>query len=224
MALRSYLYAPGNRPDLLAKVARCGADAVILDLEDAVPAAEKAAACATVNAFLRAGPAVPAFVRINAGAAGLEDIGRLEMDGLFGVVVAKAEGAELIEAIGAALTGRERAAGREAGTVIIQPLIELVAGLYGLDEIAGASRRIRRVGFGAGDFVRDIGAQPTPGRTETLYARMRLVARCRFLGSSRRWGMCFRGSATSRGCGWRARRTGRWGSSRAPASIRRRSR
>ncbi len=181
MRLRSYLYAPGNRPDLLAKVACRGADAVILDLEDAVPAAEKARACEIVSAFLLAGPAVPAFVRINSGAAGLDDIARLDVRGLFGVVAAKTEGGGLVADIDKALAERERSAGRETGSVIIQPLIESVAGLFGLDEIAGASPRIRRVGFGAGDFVHDIGVPPSEARTETLYARMHLVARCRFL-------------------------------------------
>ena len=181
MPIRSYLYAPGNRPDLLAKVAGRGADAIILELEDAVPAAEKARACEIASEFLAAGPPVPAFVRINGGIAGPDDIARLDVRGLFGVLVPKAEGAGLIQAIDRALAERERIAGRETGGVMIQPLIETVAGLYGLDAIAGASPRIRRVGFGAGDFVRDLRAQPTEARTETLYARMRLVARCRFL-------------------------------------------
>ena len=181
MSIRSYLYAPGNRPDLMAKVARTGAHAIILDLEDAVPAAEKVGACATVSAFLQAGPSVPAFVRLNAGAAGLEDLARLEVQGLFGVLVPKAESPELLGEIDRVLSGREQQAGREPGSVIVQPLIESVMGLYGLDGLVRASPRIRRVAFGAGDFVRDLRAQPTEARTETLYARLRIVARSRFL-------------------------------------------
>ena len=181
MTLRSYLYAPGNRPDLLAKVASRGADAIILDLEDAVPAAEKARACEMVTAFLNAGSSVPAFVRLNSGDAALGDIARLDVGGLHGVTVAKAESPALIRQIDEALAVRERKAGCAVGSVLIQPLIESVCGLFGLDELAAASQRIRRVGFGAGDFVRDIRAQATETRIETLYARMHLVARCRFL-------------------------------------------
>jgi len=181
MLIRSYLYAPGNRADLLAKVAGQGAGAVICDLEDAVPPAEKARACEMVSAFLDASPPVPAFVRLNGGDAALQDLARLSIGGLFGVLVPKAETAEQIHAVDQLLSDRERAARRAPGSVIIQPLIESVTGLFGLDAIAGASSRIRRVGFGAGDYVRDIRAQVTEARTETLHARMHLVARCRFL-------------------------------------------
>jgi citrate lyase subunit beta/citryl-CoA lyase len=181
MPIRSYLYAPGNRSDLLAKVAGQGADAMILDLEDAVPPAEKLRACDMVSDFLDTRPPLPAFVRLNGGTAALRDIARLRIGGLFGVVVAKAETKEQICEIDQLLSEREQAVGREPGSVIIQPLIESVIGLFGLDAIVGASSRIRRVGFGAGDFVRDIRAQATEARTETLYARMHLVARCRLL-------------------------------------------
>jgi citrate lyase subunit beta / citryl-CoA lyase len=181
MPIRSYLYAPGNRADLLAKVATQGADAVICDLEDAVPPAEKLRACDMVSAFLDADPPIPTFVRLNGADAALQDLSRLSVRGLFGVVVPKAETAQQIRAIERCLSEREQVAGRVPGSVIIQPLIESTAGLFSLDSIAAASPRIRRVGFGAGDYVRDIGAQVTDARIETLYARMHLVARCRFL-------------------------------------------
>jgi citrate lyase subunit beta/citryl-CoA lyase len=181
MLVRSYLYAPGNRPDLMAKAARSGAHAVILDLEDAVPAAEKVGAGATVRGFLEAMPPVPAFVRVNGGAAALQDLARIGVRGLAGVLLPKAEEPALIGAIDRALSENERRAGLDAGSVIIQPLIENVVGLFGLDALVQASTRIRRVAFGAGDFVRDIRAQTTAARIETLYARMHLVARSRFL-------------------------------------------
>ena len=181
MRIRSYLYAPGNRPELMAKAARSGAHAVILDLEDAVPAAEKAGACLTVRAFLEAEPAIPAFVRLNSGGAALQDLARIGVRGLAGVLVPKAEDPALIGEIDRALSESEARDGLDGGGAIIQPLIESAAGLYGLDALAQASPRIRRVAFGAGDYVRDIRAQATETRTETLYARMHLVARSRFL-------------------------------------------
>ncbi len=174
MPIRSLLYAPGNRPDLMDKVARSGAHAAILDLEDAVPPAEKERARAIVGEWLAAGPPLPAFVRLNAGFVGLEDLSRLVLPGLSGVLVPKAEDPALIAAIDRALAGRP--------DVLIQPLIETVVGLYGLDALAAASPRVRRVSFGAGDFVRDLRAQATEARTETLYARQHIVARSRYLG------------------------------------------
>ena len=61
---RSYLYVPGNRPDRFDKACAAGADAVILDLEDAVPATEKAAARVAIAAWLS--PARAVLVRVNA--------------------------------------------------------------------------------------------------------------------------------------------------------------
>jgi citrate lyase subunit beta/citryl-CoA lyase len=181
MLVRSYLYVPGNRPELMGKAARSGAHAVILDLEDAVPAAEKIGAGATVRAFLAALPAIRVFVRVNGGEAALADLGRIGVRGLAGVLLPKAEDPDLVRAIDQALGESEREAGLEAGSVIIQPLIESVVGLFGVDALVQASGRIRRVAFGAGDFVRDIRALTTASRTETLYARMHLVARSRLL-------------------------------------------
>ena len=63
--LRTLLFAPGNRPRMLQKVGQCGADAVILDLEDAVPIAEKEATRSAVRAAVRAITACPVYVRIN---------------------------------------------------------------------------------------------------------------------------------------------------------------
>ncbi|MEW6645434.1 MAG: CoA ester lyase [Pseudomonadota bacterium] len=181
MAIRSYLYAPGNRPDLLGKVLGTGADAVILDLEDAVPPAEKARARGIVGDFLNASPKGTVLVRLNGGVDALADLAALTARGLHGVLLPKAEDPELIRAIDRLLAAREDAAAVPPGSVIVQPLIESVAGLYGLDAMAAASPRIRRFAFGAGDFVRDLRAEPTPARLETLYARQHLVARSRFL-------------------------------------------
>ncbi|MGO4714804.1 HpcH/HpaI aldolase/citrate lyase family protein [Bradyrhizobium sp. 2TAF24] len=183
MAIRSYLYAPGNRPDLLGKVLGKGADAVILDLEDAVPPAQKTAARAIVSDFLAAcATGATLLVRLNGGADALADLAALTVRGLHGVLLPKAEAPELIREIDHLLAAREAAAGVTPGSVIVQPLIESVAGLYGLDALAAASPRIRRFAFGAGDFVRDLRAEPTAARLETLYARQHLVARSRFLG------------------------------------------
>lgn len=96
--LRSYLYAPGNRADLLAKVATRGADAVVLDLEDAVPKAEKVAARRAVAAWLTArdpADSTQSYVRINGGPAALEDLAGLPLDRLDGVRLPKVEDPEL---------------------------------------------------------------------------------------------------------------------------------
>src|SRR5690349_21384357 len=163
MLLRSYLYAPGNRPDLLAKVLRQGADAVILDLEDAVPPGEKQAARRMVASFLAelaTGATGAIFVRLNGGELGLEDAAALPLGRLAGLRLPKAEDPRLV-------AGLDRLIG-EAPGVEIHPIIESVAGLFALDDLARASARVRRVAFGAGDFVRDIRGETTPSRDETF--------------------------------------------------------
>ena len=72
--MRSYLYVPGNRSSMLTSALSRGADALIVDLEDAVPPAEKASARDDVARWLRSLPArSPVYVRINPGEAGIED-------------------------------------------------------------------------------------------------------------------------------------------------------
>jgi len=74
MKLRSLLFVPGDRPDRVQRAAACGADAVILDLEDAVAIKAKAQARSCVAASLRQGPRpVPYFVRVNALSSGFLD-------------------------------------------------------------------------------------------------------------------------------------------------------
>jgi citrate lyase subunit beta/citryl-CoA lyase len=181
MRPRSYLYVPGNRADLIDKAVASGVDAVILDLEDAVPTAEKESARKAVRAALGSSPAATVFVRLNAGDLALTDLDALTGRGLSGVLLPKAENPALVERIDARLAAMDGVAQRAKGSVLIQPLIETVVGLYGLAQIAAASPRVRRFAFGAGDFLRDIGAEATPSRIETIYARTLLVAQSRFL-------------------------------------------
>ncbi len=179
MLIRSFLYAPANRPDLLAKVATRGADAIVIDLEDAVPAAEKAGARRAAAEYLeRSEPALPVFVRVNAGAAALVDLAALPLHRIAGIRLPKVEQPELVAQVDRVLAAAEAAGHR----VVLHPLVESVRGLYHLDDIVRASSRIERLIFGAGDYVLDIAGEATAERLETLYARSRLVARSRYLG------------------------------------------
>src|SRR6478672_3740457 len=91
MVARSYLFVPGNRPERFDKACAAGADAVIVDLEDAVPSADKAAARAALAAWLS--PQKPVLVRINgADSAWFEDDLLLAAKpGVAGIVLPKAE-------------------------------------------------------------------------------------------------------------------------------------
>src|SRR5688500_13555650 len=102
MLARSYLYAPGSRPDLLGKVLQQGADAVIVDLEDAVPAEEKQAARRIAAEFIASLPAEGSrsvFVRLNADEAALEDASALPLARLGGLRLPKAETPAIVAAL-----------------------------------------------------------------------------------------------------------------------------
>ena len=79
--LRSYLYVPGDKPELIAKARRLSGvhqpDALLLDLEDAVAVSQKAVARANIAALTASPPSADGpmlFVRINAGEVGLADV------------------------------------------------------------------------------------------------------------------------------------------------------
>src|SRR5690606_3875276 len=92
---RSYLYVPGNAPDTLGRALTRGADALIVDLEDAVPANAKNAARRSVAAWLGSGVEAgdtELWVRINGGETGHDDVRALAgLPALTGLVIAKAE-------------------------------------------------------------------------------------------------------------------------------------
>jgi len=166
---RSYLFVPGNRPDRFAKAQAAGADAVIIDLEDAVPAAEKSNARAAVEAWVN--PSQPAVVRIN----GVEtdwfrdDITCCRMPGVQAVMLPKAEKAEQLRKV-------EELLGR---SVRILPLIESARGFWNAMEIA-QDRSVERLVFGSLDFQADVGI---PGdQEELLYFRSQLVLISRLAG------------------------------------------
>ena len=149
---RTLLFVPGNRPERFEKAARCGADAVVLDLEDSVPPADKLAARAAIaREWTRLlGLGVPLVVRINTADG---EIGRADLAWLAAlpspaaVMVPKAESVSSLEQVHHALHG-----------VPILALIESAAGYAALPCLGGASGVLRLV-VGHIDFVADTGLQ-----------------------------------------------------------------
>ena len=176
---RSYLFAPGGSERLLSKVFDLGADAVVLDLEDAVAPGEKQQARRLVSEVLmtrqrQAGRGV--YVRINSVASGLwlEDIAAIIGPALTGIRLAKAESADEVCAVDEALSTAEAKAGIADGLLRIVPTIESAAGVLAAGEMARAPR-VEALAFGNTDFLRDIGAEADPMETQTLCARSQLV-------------------------------------------------
>lgn len=186
---RSYLFAPGDNERLLGKVFEAGADAVVLDLEDAVaperkPQARQLVATLLNQPLLNSRGSVPlVYVRINAVTTSFwqEDIAAVVSPALRGIRLAKAESAEEVHAVDAALSKAESMAGIAPGTLTITATIESAAGVMAAGEIARAPR-VEAFTFGAADFARDIGADVDEAETQTLYARSHLVLASRAAG------------------------------------------
>lgn len=185
--LRSLLFAPGNRARMLEKVGTFGADAVVIDLEDAVPIAEKEATRATVRAALETYRWPCAFVRVNTVDAktvyskpfGTADIAAVVCPWLAGIMVPKVESPHEVQAADTALAEAERKAGLPEGSIELVPLLETALGVTRAYELAGTSPRIRRISFGAGDFTTDLGVPWTSDGTAYFVARSLVVIAAR---------------------------------------------
>ncbi|BEL08076.1 CoA ester lyase [Actinoplanes sichuanensis] len=165
--MRSFLYVPGNQPKMLAPALKRGADALIVDLEDAVPPDEKEAARYTVAEWLRWLPAdAPVWVRINTGPAGLVDARTVIAPALRGLVVAKAS-AEQVTTLAALLDEHD-----PAGAIGLVPLLETPRAILDAAAIAAAPR-VTRLQIGEADLAAELGV--TPGDQELLLVRSTVV-------------------------------------------------
>lgn len=177
LRLRSLLFVPGDRPDMVAKVPRFSPDAVVVDLEDAVaPDAKESArttAVAAVAALAQdAGRPGTILVRLNKFGtpwfAG--DIAAVARSAADGVVLPKLESVDDVVSVRGRL-GPDRV---------------VVAGLESARGVARA-RELLSGGptagyFGAEDYIADMGGRRTPGNLEVLYARSEVALAGRLAG------------------------------------------
>jgi citrate lyase subunit beta/citryl-CoA lyase len=162
---RSYLYVPGDRPERFTKALDSGADAVIFDLEDAVPLDGKDEARASVVGLLSeiSGPDTAQWVRINAGSRGLDDTRSVVgLPGLTGILVPKST-PESVAAI-VSLAGR----------VTVGALVESAVGILKMAEIAGSSG-VGVIALGEVDMAADLGMIATEDGDELWPVRLSAV-------------------------------------------------
>jgi len=187
---RSILFVPGNRPDWMDKAPKYGPDALILDLEDAVPIAEKAEARQTVRAGIERlrERRVPIVVRVNGVNTGLtgEDVEAIVTAGLVAVAVPKLERVEEVLKVDAWIELFERKAGLPLGTVEILALPETARGIMNAYQLATACPRVGNIlgGVGArsGDVTKAIGYKWTRSGLETLYLASHVLLAARAAG------------------------------------------
>ena len=182
---RSTLILPVNIPRFVERAYARGADAILLDLEDAVPAAEKANARRLVRGALplaaRGGAEV--LVRINNTLAHLDaDVDAAVHPGLDGLTLPKAESAEQIRHLDARIERLERARGIAPGQVKLSLIIETPRGLLAVEQIAAACARVVSMSIGPEDYCLELGVEPSADGIELQYAVARLVTVCKALG------------------------------------------
>jgi citrate lyase subunit beta/citryl-CoA lyase len=174
---RSFLFAPGNHPRRIEKALSLGADAVILDLEDACPIAEKVATRAIVVAALQRPRQCLGYVRVNATTTefGYGDIVAVVQRNIDGIILPKVETGDEIRAVDWVIGNLERERDLAAGKVDVIPIIETGKGLTNIRAIAAAGTRVKRIAFGAGDLTLDMNVTWSRAETELLPYRSECV-------------------------------------------------
>ena len=163
--MRSLLFVPGDSERKLEKGFGAGADVVIVDLEDSVAGANKAAARATAAGFIsdkrhRTGPAV--FVRVNDLSTGLtgDDLAALVPAKPDGIMLPKSNSGQDVQQLAAKLRVHEAENGLPDGAIRILPIItETAAGVLAAASYAGTSARLAGLTWGAEDLSAAIGAR-----------------------------------------------------------------
>ncbi|TDD27895.1 CoA ester lyase [Kribbella turkmenica] len=177
---RSWLFVPGNNPKFLTKSRSCGADVLLLDIEDGVPPNDKETARRMVADELdEPGPAPVRFVRVNSWQSGLtdSDLATVVRAGVGGICLPKAEDAASVTRLAAALDDLEHERGLPPAGIKILAAIESAFALRNAYEIALASPRVVGLILGAEDLALDMGlfTNRKEEASDLLYARSSLV-------------------------------------------------
>lgn len=185
--MRSILFVPAHRGTWVEKAIAAGADGLIIDLEDSVPANLKdearPIAAESIRRVRETNDQVGLYVRINSLDTGLtgDDLEAIVIPGLDGVFLPKMYTRDDIVGLDALITYFERKNGVELGTVQVIPDLE-TAEAYSVCESLATAPRVATLFAGTArdaDVSRSIGFQFTPGGLETLYLRGRAVLACR---------------------------------------------
>jgi citrate lyase subunit beta/citryl-CoA lyase len=181
------LFVPGNRPEWLMKAASSGADAVVVDLEDAVPEPQKATARAGLAEVLSGPdrPSVPVFVRVNAPTSDLimQDVRAVAGLGIVGIMVPKVDSVADIAVVDRMLSWFES---KDSPPLCIVPVLETARAIRHAYHIAAASPRVAYMGglnSKGGDVERALGYRWSAEGGETLAMRSHVLLDTRAAGS-----------------------------------------
>jgi len=180
--IRSLLFVPGGSRRMIQRAQETEAEALILDLEDAVAPERKEEARQSLAQTLREVDLAPkeVFVRINGLRTpwGLEDARAAVAGGVRGIVIPKVEHPDEVTAIAAVLQGRlHREDDRQRPRILC--LIETPRGIFAARTLAESNHLVIGLMFGASDLARALGSNLTEGEPELLYARSHLLLAAR---------------------------------------------
>ena len=184
--LRSIVFVPGNRSNMLERALGFGADIIMVDLEDSVPPGEKAAACDLATEWVprlaQAGKQV--MVRVNALETGLAagELSAVVSPHLAGISIGKGNTAWDLQQVDQILAPLEQKAGLEAGCIKVIPWIETAMAIVHVYEMARASRRIVGIAFGGEDYTNDMGVTRSDFGEECYFARSSVAVAARAAG------------------------------------------
>ncbi|WP_328746826.1 CoA ester lyase [Streptomyces sp. NBC_00285] len=169
---RSCLYVPGHHPDRITRAYESEADAVIIDLEDAVPVTHKPLARETAAAITSGQTPKPTFVRLNSMRSTLceQDVAAVTGVGLTGVRLAKTEWPEEIRQVAEML-------GEAGSAAVIHVLIETACGLENAYQLATASPSVGMLGLGESDLRADLYADMDGPTMDAARSRVIIASR-----------------------------------------------
>lgn len=184
---RSLLIMPTHVQRFVEKAALRGADAIVLDLEDSVPPAEKERAREFLpsSVTLAGSRGADVLVRVNNNPELLgPDVEAAVRPGVHAIFVPKVASGNDVRRVEELISQRERSLGIEAGTTLLSLHIESPLGLLRLEEIAEASARIESMSIGVDDYRLELGIEPSDDAPDLLVPFTMLAIVCRAVGAS----------------------------------------
>ena len=168
--LRSVIFVPGNRPNMLERARTFNSDIVLIDLEDSVPPAEKAAARELAAEWVPnlSSDGRNVMVRVNSLETGMtrQEIDAIIGPELVGISIGKSESTWEIQEVDRIVSAAETRSGVEPGQIKLIPWIENASAVMAAQQIALASPRVIAIAFGAEDYTNDMGIERTDSGEE----------------------------------------------------------
>jgi citrate lyase subunit beta/citryl-CoA lyase len=173
--MRSLLFIPGNKENMLARAASSKPDVLVPDMEDSVPDGEKDQARATIAEWIASLSDHQALLmpRVNSIRTDWfeDDVATIVGPGIWGISIGKINSAADISAVSDVMARAESRAGLKVGSLWLIPWIETALAIVNSFEICRASERIAGVAFGGEDFTADMGIERLDDESNVGFAR-----------------------------------------------------